>query len=311
MDIIKWLKGKKIGVLYGGMSAEREISLSSGKAVLKALKDLKLNAIGIDAGKNLPEQLKKNKIDFAYIVLHGNFGEDGTVQGLLEIMGIPYTGCGVLASAIAMDKIYTKRILNSMKLPTPAWSMAVKDSNSIKKEDGFAALKFPVVVKPATQGSAIGINIVNNKKELSSAFETAFKYDSKVIVEEYIKGTEITAGVLGNTALPVVEIVPANKFYDFDSKYKVGKSQHLIPPRLSAKTIKNIQELALKTFEALGCRAVARIDMIIDKNNKPWILEANTIPGMTETSLLPDEARAAGMSFNELVLKIIECSIVK
>lgn len=303
MQIQKFLSRKKIGVIYGGRSAERKISLASGTAVLKALKNAGLKAVGIDAGPDLPFALKKNRIDFAYLALHGPGGEDGTVQGLLEVMGIPYSGCGVLASALAMDKVATKQVLHAAQLPTPAW-MVLEDP-----ADAKAVKRFPAVVKPATQGSAIGVSVVRAKGQLSAALKQAFTLDRRVLVEQYVAGTEITVGVLGGTALPVVEIVPVNAFYDFESKYQPGKSEHIIPPRLSKAVITRIQALAVKTFRALQCRAVTRIDMIVDARGNPWILEANTIPGMTETSLLPDEARAAGISFQELILKIIEYSL--
>ena len=303
MGVKKQLAGRKIGVLYGGMSAERKISLLSGKAVLDALHGAGVDAVGIDAGPDLPEKLKKNKIDFAYIALHGSFGEDGTVQGILEIMGIPYSGCGVLSSALAMNKIYTKMVFDWHGIPTPEWRAVSPDCTHA------AAFALPAVVKPANQGSTIGISVVRKKSEYASALKCAFKLDREVLVEKYIKGTEITVGILGNTALPAMEIVPANEYYDYESKYKPGCSRHIIPPRLPEKAVKMAGETALKSFKALGCRAVARVDIIVDGAGKPWVLEVNTIPGMTETSLLPDMARAAGLGFGELVLKIIEYSL--
>lgn len=303
MDVRSWLKGKRVGVVFGGRSAEREISLLSGKAVLKALKKMGFNAVGIDAGSGLPEKLKSKKIDFVYNALHGPCGEDGTVQGMLEIMNIPYSGCGVLSSALAMDKEYSKRIFQSCGIPTPDFSI-VEKGGALPVISGF-----PLVIKPAAQGSAIGVSIAENKKELSSALKKAFKYSDKVIIERFVKGTEITIGILGDKALPAVEIVPENKFYDFDAKYTKGKSKHIIPPRLPSRVIKSAEKAALKAFKALGCRAVSRIDIIVDKRGKPWVLEANTIPGMTETSLLPDEARAAGMDFGALILEIVRYSV--
>jgi D-alanine-D-alanine ligase len=262
------------------------------------------NAVGIDAGSDLPQKLKSKKIDFVYNALHGPWGEDGTVQGMLEIMNIPYSGCRVLASALAIDKEYSKRVFQSCGIPTPGFVIAEK-GGALPVIPGF-----PVVVKPAAQGSAIGVSIAENKKELAAALKEAFKFGNKTLIEQYIKGTEITVGVLGDKALPAVEIVPANKFYDFDAKYTKGKSKHIIPPRLPSIVIKSAEKASLKAFKALGCRAVSRIDIIVDKRGKPWVLEANTIPGMTETSLLPDEARAAGMDFGALVLEIIRYSVL-
>jgi len=305
MDVSGWLKGKRIGVLYGGRSAEREISLLSGRAVLKALKKLKFNATGIDAGPDLPFKLKSKKIDFVYNVLHGPWGEDGTVQGMLDVMGIPYSGCGVLASALAMDKAFSKKIFEASGIPTPSWQTAYRGGKPPRIS------RFPAVVKPAAQGSAIGVSIAGNRAELASALKKAFRLGDSVVVEDYVAGTELTVGVLGGRALPAVEIVPDNKFYDFEAKYKKGKSRHIIPPRLPAAVVKNAQELAVRTFNALGCRAVSRVDIIIDKKGLPWVLEVNTIPGMTETSLLPDEARAAGLSFGGLILEIIRYSLAQ
>ena len=301
-----WLKHNRIGVLYGGQSAEREISLKSGHAVLNALRGIGADAVGIDAGPDVAFQLKKNRITFAYITLHGPLGEDGTMQGLLEVMGRPYCGCGVLASALAMDKIATKRMLDSQKLPTPRWQTVVR--GEVVPKLFCPSAKNKVVIKPASQGSAIGISIVDKKKDLLPAFAAAFRFDSRVLVERYIAGTEITVGVLGDQLLPVVEIVPRGTFYDYASKYQPGQSTHLIPPRLSQPAIRRAQKLALAVFRLLGCRAMARIDMIVDAHGRSWVLEVNTLPGMTETSLYPEAARAAGISFSDLVLKVIECS---
>jgi D-alanine-D-alanine ligase len=293
-------KNKKIGVLYGGTSSEREISLKSGAAVLKALKKLRLDVCGIDAGKNVAQKIQKEKIDVVFIALHGKCGEDGTVQGLLETLGISYTGCGVLASAASMDKNVSKILFKNAGLLTPGWS-ALKKFEAVPEK-----IKYPVAVKPSKQGSALGVSIVKSKKDFAKAAKNAFKYDDEIIVEQFIKGIEITAGVLNGRALPVVEIVPKGKFYDFKSKYQKGGSRHIIPARLNDKVYKAAQAAAVKVFKAFNCRGICRVDMIVDKNGKLWILENNTVPGMTETSLFPDEARAAGMTFEELVLKILE-----
>ncbi|MFH1367527.1 MAG: D-alanine--D-alanine ligase [Elusimicrobiota bacterium] len=303
MNIKRWLKNKRIGVIYGGRSAERKISLLSGKAVLQSLKKMGYNAVGIDAGSDLPFRLKKNKIDFAYIILHGPWGEDGTVQGLLEIMDIPYTGCGVAASALTMNKVYSKMVFDSLDFPTPEWQVVNKGCLP------SSFFRLPAVVKPVSQGSAIGVSIVKKKAELKHALKEAFKYDKQALIERYIKGTEVTVGVVGGKALPVVEIVPENEFYDFESKYKPGMSRHIMPPRLPKSVVKNASDLAMRAFRALGCRGLSRIDLMVDSKGKSWLLEINTIPGMTETSLLPDAAKAIGMDFGGLVSKIIECSV--
>jgi D-alanine-D-alanine ligase len=305
MNIRKWLKNKKIAVLYGGLSAEREISILTGKAVLRALKKLGFNAVGIDVDRDVASNLKKNKIDFAFISLHGQWGEDGTIQGMLDIMGIPYSGDGVLANAIAINKVYSKFIFDANKVPTPLWGIVDKNSGTKTK------MSFPVVIKPSNQGSAIGISIAKNPKEMAAGLREAFKYDSEILIEKYIPGTEVTVGILGGKVLPVIEIVPQGHFYDFKSKYEPGCSKHIIPPRLPEKVIEKVKETALAAFKAVGCKVLGRVDLIIDRSGKPWVLEINTIPGMTETSLLPDAAREAGLDFNALVLKILECSYLK
>jgi D-alanine-D-alanine ligase len=297
------LKNKKIGVLYGGTSSERDISLKSGGAVIAALKKMKLKVAAIDVDKNAAEKIKKEKIDLAYIALHGTFGEDGTIQGMLEVMGIQYTGSGVFASAVSMDKNASKILFECSAILTPQWFV-------LRKFEPFDAVKkYPVVVKPANQGSAIGISIVKKAAEFAPAVKTAFKYDDEIIVEQFIKGREITVGVLDGKALPAVEIVPKGKFYDYKSKYDKGGSEHIIPARISKKAYERAAFFAEKVHRVFKCRAACRVDMIVDNDDKIWVLENNTIPGMTETSLLPDEARAAGINFEELIIKILECSL--
>ncbi|MCL2145455.1 MAG: D-alanine--D-alanine ligase [Endomicrobia bacterium] len=297
------LKNKKIGVLYGGTSSEREISLKSGKAVINALRKLKLDVCGIDADGNVAEKIKKEKIDIAYIALHGSMGEDGTVQGMLEVMGIPYTGSGVFASSASMDKNISKLLFKCAGVLTPDW-FALKKFAPVPE-----IKKYPVVVKPASQGSAMGISIVKKASEFAAAAKEAFKYGEEIIVERFVKGKEITTGVLDGQALPVIEIVPKGKFYDFKSKYAKGGSKHIIPARISENAHNQAQYYAEKVYKTFKCRAVCRVDMIVDQSEKVWVLENNTVPGMTETSLLPDGAKAAGINFEELVLKIIECSL--
>jgi len=293
------LKNKKIGVLCGGTSSERDISLMSGKAVYKAIKKLGFDVVLIDVDKNVATKLVKEKIDVAYVILHGTMGEDGTIQGMLEIMGIPYTGCGVFSSSASIDKIISKKMFEYAKIPTAKWFI-------VEKNKPFDMPKFPVVVKPASQGSAIGISIVKNQKEFEKAVKLAFSFEDRVLVEQYIKGVEITAGVLNGEPLPVIEIVPKGKFYDFKSKYTVGQSTHIIPARLPEKVLKKVQNIALKVFSEFMCNGTCRVDMIVDKNNDIYVLELNTLPGMTETSLFPDAAKYIGISFENLVLEILK-----
>jgi D-alanine-D-alanine ligase len=302
-----WLRKRCIGVLMGGTSAEREISLKTGRAVFQSLKRQGFRVIPIDASHSLPAQLKKNKINFAYIALHGPGGEDGSVQGLLEWLGIPYTGSGILSSALAMDKIASKRLFQAAHLPTASWFELTN------KNDGLTQarrLGFPVVVKPASQGSALGVSIVKSAREWPAAVRKAFRYGQQVLVEKFLSGPEITVGVLGSQPLPVIEIVPStHAFYDFHAKYAPGGSRHILPARLASPVLKRARQLALDACRLLQIRAVARVDLIVDRRWGPSLLEVNTIPGMTDTSLLPDAARAAGMDFDELVFKIMEYSV--
>ena len=293
------LKNKKIGVLCGGTSSEREISLISGKAVYEAIKKLGFDVVLIDVDKNVATKLVKEKIQIAYVILHGAMGEDGTIQGMLEIMGIAYTGCGVFSSSASIDKIISKKMFEYAKIPTAKWF-------TIEKNKPFDIPKFPVVVKPASQGSAIGVSIVKNKKEFKKAVKLAFSFENRVLVEQYIKGMEITVGVLNGKPLPVIEIVPKGKFYDFKSKYTLGQSTHIIPARLPNKVLQKAQDIALKIFSEFMCNGICRVDMIVDKKNSIYVLELNTLPGMTQTSLFPDAAKYIGMSFESLVLEILK-----
>lgn len=298
------MKIKKIGVIYGGKSSEREVSLKTGSAIAEALKKEKFSVVLIDSGKkDFIKKLLSSKIDFAFIALHGPFGEDGTMQGLLEILGISYSGSGVLASALAMNKIYSKKIFESENIPTPKWQVI--------SDFSLPASRFPLpaVVKPSKQGSAIGITIVRKKSQLKKAIKNALKYDAQAIIEEYIAGTEITVPILGDKPLSPIEIIPKNDFYDFYSKYASGGSRHLIPPRLSQKIIAQAKQLGLLAHRSLGCRALSRVDMIVDKKSDIYVLEVNTIPGMTATSLFPESAKYDGYTFGKLLEKIIELSL--
>jgi D-alanine-D-alanine ligase len=300
-----WFKKRQIGVLLGGLSSEREISLKTGRAIYQSLKRQGFSAVSIDAGADLPTHLKRGRIDFAYIALHGTGGEDGVVQGLLEWLKIPYTGSGVMASALAMDKAASKRLFEAAGLQTASWA-AITDK-ALKR----SPLALPVVVKPASQGSAVGVTVVRSPKEWSAALRTAFRYDKTVIVEKFLSGPEITVGILGTQTLPIVEILPQHDrpFYDFHAKYAPGGSRHILPARISAQHAKKSAALSLAACAALGTRGVARVDLIVDITLGPTLLEVNTIPGMTETSLLPEAARAAGIDFDALVLRIAEASV--
>lgn len=296
------MKDKKIGVLMGGKSSERVISLKSGNAILQSLLRKGYNAVGIDADNNLTEKLRKKRIQVAFIALHGRWGEDGTVQGLLEMMGIPYTGSGVLGAAISIDKAIMKLLLDSIDLPTPAYAIC-KAGNDIK-------FPIPFVVKPANEGSTIGISIVRKKEEKPGAVQNALKYDKKVLFERYIEGDEITVGIVNDQVLPVIQVRPLKGFYDFEAKYTKGQTEYVIPAKISKKVDKRAQDLALaiyKTFELSGC---VRIDMIVDED-MPLVIDVNTSPGMTETSLVPKAWGHLGKSFDELVEEILKGATLK
>lgn len=295
---------KKIGVLMGGLSAEREVSLKSGDAILKALKDMGYNAVGIDVGRDLADGLKQEKIEFAFIALHGRYGEDGAVQGMLEIMGIPYTGSGIAASALGMSKIFSKKIFEFHKLPVGQYIiLEKKDLKDWKEKAG--ALEFPVVVKPVSEGSSVGVSIISEEKGLKDAFALAFKYGKEILIEKYIKGREIQVGILGKKALGAIEIIPKRQFYDYEAKYTANMSEHIFPARLPENIYNEVLELGLKAHSVLGCKGYSRVDFIIDSDNRPFLLEVNTLPGMTNVSLLPEIAKGVGVDFSRLVEMIL------
>jgi D-alanine-D-alanine ligase len=302
-EILDKLKTKKIGVLCGGSSQEREISLKTGEAVYKTLVFIGLNVSKLDVDRDIALRLAKEGIDLAFIALHGKLGEDGTIQGLLEMMGIPYTGSGVLASALALDKVYTKKVFSYHNLPMAKYKVLEKKVET--PGDILGELDYPVIVKPAREGSTIGVTIVRESNGLDSAINVAFGYGNKILIEEYIQGKEITVGILGDEPLPVIEIVPKTTFYDYRAKYEPGMSKHIVPAKLDREQYELAQSLALSAHRALGCRGATRVDMVMDKEGKIYLLEINTIPGMTETSLLPEAAAVTGMDFKQLVVKIL------
>lgn len=303
----------RVAVLLGGRSAEREISLKSGEAVYRALVERGRDAVKIDVGPDVAQRLQAARADVAFIALHGKGGEDGSIQGLLEIIGIPYTGSGVLSSALAMDKTATKRLLIAEGLPTPRFlSLNAEAWNPSLTADAIKEISLPLVVKPATQGSSVGMTIVRREEELAPALREAFRYDTSVLVEEFISGTEVTASVLGNTrpvVLPLLEITSAKGVYDWEAKYTPGMSDHLIPPRIPDTVQKHVAEIALAVYKLLGCRGFSRVDFMVGSDSQPYVLEVNTIPGLTELSLFPDSARAAGISFGELVERLISLAL--
>lgn len=290
--------------MMGGLSREREISLKTGKAILKALVEKGYHASPIDVGQEIAETLIKEKIEIAFIALHGRYGEDGTVQGMLELMGIPYTGSGVLASALALHKIMAKKFFLCENIPTPTYEIFQREEIE-KNPLRTPVLPLPLVVKPAREGSTIGVSIVRKEEELVPALQEAGKYDDEILLEEFMKGKEITVGILEDIPLPVIEIVPKSGFYDYHSKYTKGETEYIIPARIPREKYLYAQEISLKAFHVLGCSGCARVDLMTDEEGNPFVIDVNTMPGMTETSLVPKAASYAGITFEDLVERIL------
>jgi len=297
----------KVAVLLGGKSAEREVSLKSGAMVLKALRSRSIDAHAFDPAERSLEDLLREKFARVFIALHGRFGEDGTVQGILEWLSIPYTGSGVLASALAMDKVRTKRLWHAEGLPTAPFEILHERSafGAVAKKLGT-----PLFVKPASEGSSVGMSKVRGAGKLKAAYTLAAKYDPVVIAEKFIDGPELTVAILGERVLPIIRIETPREFYDYEAKYLADDTRYLIPCGLAPTKEKEIQALCLAAFRALGCRGWGRVDLMLNRQGRPYLLEVNTSPGMTDHSLVPMAARAVGLSYEELCLKILEAAHV-
>ena len=298
----------KVAVLFGGASAEREVSLMSGTGVLKALQSQGVDAHAFDPAQRPLDDLRREGFDRCFIALHGRHGEDGTVQGALELLGIPYTGSGVMASAISMDKVMTKRIWRFEGLSTPAWQQV---TSAEQTRAAFAALGAPMIVKPAREGSSIGFTKVLHADQCDAAYTLAAQHDSHVLCEQFIAGDEVTCPVWGPTeapqALPVIRIVAPDGNYDYQNKYFTDTTQYLVPAGLPAGEEEAIQALVCKAYQVLGCRGWARADVMIDAATRtPYLLEINTSPGMTGHSLVPMSARAAGISYESLCVRLLQ-----
>lgn len=338
----------KVAVLMGGKTPEHEVSLVTGREIVCHLDKRKYKVLpvvisrdghrwqsksvqeiirhspaGVEKadhkkrirggeallpkGESLPFRLK-GKPDVVFIAMHGPFGEDGTVQGMLELAGLPYTGAGILASSLGMNKIMFKKVMEREKIPMAEYFLMERKNKESKILRNF---KLPVVVKPADQGSSVGVSLVRQKKELKRALKEAFKYSPTIIIEKYLPGTEVSCGVLGNekpVALPVIEIIPKKEFFDYQAKYDETQCDEIVPARISKKLTRQVQELAIRVFRAIDCQGLGRVDMILS-GNKPYVLEINTIPGLTPVSLFPKEAAAAGISYRELLDKIISLAL--
>ena len=302
----------RIGVLMAGPSTEKKISLKSGQAVYAALKQAGYNVVPViiktDKTRDNIRLLKLKKIDCAFIALHGRFGEDGGIQKILSLLKIPYTGSGIKASELAMDKIASRRIFQKHKLKAPRSRILHKDSYS---GIDFRSLSFPLVVKPATQGSSIGLSIIDKPKDIFKGVNRAFKFDRRIIIEEYIKGRELTVGILQDKALPVIEIVPKHSFFDYQAKYSKGLTDYIVPAKLSPALTRRVKKAALTAHRLLGCLGCSRVDIILNEFDEPFVLEVNTIPGLTSTSLLPKAAKKLGIDFTSLCLELIRLAYEK
>jgi D-alanine-D-alanine ligase len=297
------LQSKTIGVLMGGLSPEREVSLVTGKSVLESVRRQGLTAKAIDIGENAATQIREAKVDLAFIGLHGTFGEDGTIQGILEYLKIPYTGAGVLGSAIAYNKVVSKELFKYHGIPTADHQVFYRSNRGTEKR----SIDLPLVVKPSDQGSSIGVSIVREESQWRPALDLAFKYSAEVLVEQFIEGRLLAIGMRGEEPLPIIHIRPKSGFYDYEAKYTAGKTEYICPAlEISPAETARCREVSVQTVRALKARGFPRVDAILDAQGTPYILELNTIPGMTPTSLLPKAARQAGLEFDQLVAEILQ-----
>jgi D-alanine-D-alanine ligase len=304
----------KVAVLRGGRSAEREVSLRSGAQVEKALRSRGHDVTGVDVDLNTWDVLRDGEFACVFNALHGRFGEDGTIQGMLELLGLPYTGSGVLASALCMDKARANAMLEAAGLDVPPFEeVEIKEGIAPDVVESLVAMYgLPLVIKPVREGSTIGLTIAQDVDQAATGLVLAARYDRRVLVQEFAKGTEITVGVIATPdvqVLPTLEIVSENPVYDYDAKYTAGKSHHIIPARIPEPAQREAADSARRAFVELGCAGMARVDIIVDADGTPWVLEVNTVPGLTELSLLPDAARAAGIEFDELCQRLVDHAV--
>ena len=293
------MQSRKIGVLLGGLSSEREVSLRTGEAVIAALRERGHDVVPIYVDGDVDVALRQEQPDVAFVALHGRMGEDGCVQGVLELLGIPYTGSDVLASALAMHKGKAKELFRLHNLPTPAYyTMTAADTADLASIHGDFG--FPCVVKPIREGSSVGVTIVRAEADLAAAIERALSFDDEILVERFIAGMEVSVAIVDNRALGAVEIAPRAGFYDYQNKYTKGATEYFVPPRMSPERYRGVLAQALRAHMALGCRGASRVDMMVSESGNEFVLEVNTVPGLTPTSLLPKIADAAGISFGEL-----------
>jgi len=292
---------ESIAVLMGGFSSEREVSLRSGRAIQLACENLGYDTIPVIFDKDINQHLDiLLNVDLVLIALHGGIGEDGRIQGMFDSLGVRYTGSDALSSAMCMDKHISKLLAEDTMILTPAWTRVEKGESIDESE-----IKFPCVVKPNSEGSTIGLTIVEKENQLKDAIKLAFDYDNEILIEEYIKGRELTVSIVDNDILPIIEIKPSHELYDYECKYSKGMTDYICPAELDDSLTDKIKETAIKIYKLLKCRHYGRVDFRLDKNNQHWFLEVNTLPGMTETSLVPKAAKAVDVTFDQLIQKII------
>jgi D-alanine-D-alanine ligase len=302
----------RIGVLLGGLSKERDVSLRTGKGLATALRNRGYESVDeIDVGYDIGEVLTKKKVEVAVIALHGRFGEDGALQGLLEFLRIPYTGEGIVTSAVCMDKVLSKKLFIHNGVRTPAYFVADAQTDPKNLNSEIEKLGFPVIAKPVMEGSTIGLSIVKKPEQIPEAQKLGLRHDDRVLWEQFIEGSELTVGILNGEPLPVVEIVPKSGLYDYTSKYTKGATDYYAPARISESATNMVQAEARRAFEAVQAKSFGRVDVILSKKGEPWVLEINTIPGMTETSLFPKAAQAAGISYEEMTERILKDARLK
>lgn len=308
----KW-KGKKVAVLFGGVSKERDISLKTGTAITSALVRKGYSCVSIDvkSGAELFEKMKIEKPDVAVIALHGKFGEDGCIQGMLEMLRVPYTGGGVLASSVGMDKALTSRVAKSLGIPCPDEESFDADENNVSAFVSGIKIKPPLIVKPSREGSTINMTIVKNEKDLANGIKKALESDTRIVVQKYIEGKELTVGVINGKALPVLEIAPKGGWYDYTSKYTKGMTDYIVPARIDEKIANKLKEWSEMIYNEIECFGTARADFILGKDGQPVFLEINTIPGMTELSLVPKAAAHIGISFDDLCEMLLDGASLK
>lgn len=306
----------KIAVLYGGISAEREVSLSSGNGIIKALQDNNHDVIAIDFHPNKINEIIALDVDLVFLGLHGKYGEDGRIQGLLDIIGVPYVGSGVAASALAMDKEKSKQIFSNHHIPvskSKAYTVALETNSTDIANDIKKHFSTPFVIKPNREGSTLGLTIIHDLNDIQLAIVKALETDNVILVEDFVKGTELTVSVLGpfgnEKALPIIEIIPTGDIYDYESKYSTGGSEHIIPARINDELTEQIKTYAVQAHRALGCKTYSRVDFILNEMDIPIILEVNTLPGMTPTSLFPDAAKFVGMSYETMIEEFVQLSL--